>query len=43
MAMIDKACGFEGIDKDEALKFAHFFFEYVWSRLPDDCFVQEGV
>ncbi len=37
-AMIDKACGFKGFDEDEARKFAAFFYEFVWSRLPDNCF-----
>lgn len=37
-AIVDKQCGFKGFDEDEALKFAAFFFEFVWSRLPDHCF-----
>lgn len=40
-AMVDKACGFGGIDGEEAKKFADFFYEYVWSRLPDECFTDE--
>ena len=36
--MIDKVCGFEGFDKEEALKFAAFFYDFVWSTLPDNCF-----
>lgn len=40
-AMVDKACGFNGIDKNEFLLFSAFVFEYVWSRLPNECFVDE--
>lgn len=40
-AMVDKADGFKGFDEEEALKFAAFFYEYVWSRLPDECFTDE--
>lgn len=40
-AMIDEACGFDGFDKEEVRKFAEFFYECVWSRLPDECFEQE--
>ena len=39
--MVDKACGFGGINEEEAMKFAAFFEEYVWSRLPDECFTDE--
>lgn len=44
-AMIDRACGFEGFNPEEAKKFADFFYEFVWSRLPDECFtdsISEG-
>lgn len=37
-AMIDKQCGYNGLDPDEVRKFAAFFYECVWSRLPDNCF-----
>lgn len=37
-AMVDKACGYNGINEEEATKFANFFYEYVWSRLPDEAF-----
>lgn len=37
-AMVDKATGFKGFDEEEAAKFAAFFYEYVWSRLPNECF-----
>lgn len=37
-AMIDEATGFKGFDEEEARKFMAFFYEYVWSRLPDECF-----
>jgi hypothetical protein len=26
---------------DELKKFAEFYYKYVWSLLPDDCFVKE--
>lgn len=39
-AMVDKACAFNGIDEEEALKFAAFFYEYVWSRLPEKAFAK---
>lgn len=39
--MVDEATGFKGFDESEALKFAAFFFEFVWSRLPDNCFTDE--
>lgn len=38
--MIDDAAGYSGINKEEAFKFADFFYEYVWSRLPNECFTQ---
>lgn len=38
--MIDKASGFKGFDEEEACKFAAFFYEYVWSRLPDEAFTK---
>lgn len=41
-AMVDKACGFKGFDEDETLKFAAFFYEFVWSRLPEEAFVKEN-
>lgn len=37
-AMVDKATGFSGINEEEVKKFADFFYEFVWSRLPDECF-----
>ncbi len=40
-SMIDRATGYSGIDETEAHKFADFFYEYVWSRLPDNCFHSE--
>lgn len=40
-AMVDRATGFKGFDEEEARKFAVFFYEYVWSKLPDDAFVQK--
>ena len=39
-AMIDKATGYTGVDESEVKKFAEFFYEYVWSRLPEECFVK---
>lgn len=42
-AMIDKASGFKGFDEDEAMKFAAFFYEFVWSRLPEEVFKQQPV
>lgn len=39
-ALIDKASGFKGFDEEEAKKFADFFYEFVWSRLPDEVFKQ---
>lgn len=39
-AIVDKACGFKGFCEEEALKFAAFFLEYVWSVLPDECFTE---
>lgn len=39
-AMVDKATGFKGFDEEEAWKFAAFFYEFVWSRLPDNCFAE---
>lgn len=42
-AAIDRACGFKGFEEEEARKFAAFFYEFVWSRLPDECFVKESV
>ena len=38
--MIDKATGFSA---DEVGKFAEFFYEIVWTRLPDECFTSEEV
>ncbi|GAB3283091.1 hypothetical protein GCM10027347_59810 [Larkinella harenae] len=38
---IDKATGYKGFDENEMRKFAIFFYEYVWSRLPENCFKQE--
>jgi hypothetical protein len=40
-AMVDKASGFKGFDEEEARKFAAFFYEFVWSRLPDGCFTDK--
>ena len=40
-AMVDKACGYHGLDEAEAAKFCEFFYEFVWSRLPDKCFTDE--
>lgn len=40
-AAIDKATGYVGFSEDEARKFADFFYEFVWSRLPEECFAQE--
>lgn len=40
-AMIDMACGYNGLNEVEAAKFCEFFYEYVWSRLPDVCFTDE--
>lgn len=37
--MIDEACGYPLIDEDETRKFAAFFYEFVWSRLPEEAFV----
>ncbi len=39
--MVDKATGFKGFDEEEALKFATFFYEYVWSRLPEEAFTKQ--
>ena len=35
--MIDEASGFSS---EETAKFAAFFYEMVWSRLPEDCFAK---
>lgn len=40
-ALVDKACGFKGFDEDEVRKFMDFVYEYVWSRLPENCFEDE--
>lgn len=40
-AMVDKACGYTGFDEEEAKKFAAFFYEFVWSRLPVKCFTDK--
>lgn len=37
-AMVDKAAGFKGFDEEEVLKFAAFFYKYIWSRLPEEAF-----
>lgn len=42
-AMIDKATGFDGIIEDEVRKFAEFFYEFVWSRLPDEAFAPNPI
>ena len=39
--MIDDACGYIGAPTDDFHKFFGFVFEFVWSRLPPDAFVQE--
>lgn len=36
--MVDEATGFGA---EEKAKFAAFFYECVWSRLPPECFVQD--
>jgi hypothetical protein len=36
--MVDNATGYKGFDESEARKFAAFVYEFVWSRLPSDCF-----
>lgn len=38
--MVDKACGYSDINEEETRKFAAFFYEFVWSRLPDECFTE---
>ncbi len=39
-AMIDKACGAgPSINEDAAHEFIRFVWDYVWARLPADCFV----
>ncbi len=40
-AIVDKACGFKGFDEDEAREFMAFFYEYVWSRLPNEYFTDK--
>lgn len=37
--MIDRSTGFAC---EETAKFAEFFYEYVWSRLPDECFKESA-
>lgn len=37
-AAIDRATGYNGLDENEVKKFADFFYEFVWSGLPADCF-----
>jgi hypothetical protein len=36
--MVDNATGYKGFDESEARKFAAFVYEFVWSKLPSDCF-----
>ena len=38
--MIDDACGYIGAPTEDFHKF--FVFEFVWSRLPPEAFVQES-
>lgn len=40
-AAIDKATGYTGFNEEEVKKFADFFYEFVWSKLPDECFEKE--
>ncbi len=37
-SMVDSATGYKGFDEEEMRKFADFFYEFVWSRLPDEYF-----
>lgn len=41
-AMVDKACRYSGLDEAETAKFCEFFYEFVWSRLPDECFTKSN-
>ena len=36
--MVDDATGYQGFDENEAKKFAAFFYDFVWSRMPSSFF-----
>lgn len=41
VAAIDDACGYIDAPTEDFHKFFAFVFEFVWSRLPPEAFVQE--
>jgi hypothetical protein len=39
-SMIDKATGFDKTLEADMVLFTWFVYEFIWSRLPDNCFVE---